>query len=381
MRQDGLVGISCGCRKLNYGSILQSYALHEAIELLGRPCDFVWIRGNLLKHSNIRPAKILGTMGLCLRHPSMASKVMASIRRLNSGGSAYALPQASREMFESFGSEQLDVNAYGHLGLRRASRTYAKFVVGSDQIWNSWDYWLDPMYFLRFCPRDKRVAYAPSFGTDTVSPYNKNKLRRYIKGFNHVSLREESGREICLELTGKSFPVVLDPTLLLTKQEWIRSLDLQAREGEYCLAYFLGPPSDDAVTLIERLRQDMAITALPVARPCFEESELASAGPKEFLELLMGAKYVVTDSFHGSMLSTLFHKSFLCFGRDYGLGNSQETRITDALARFGLNDRYSTSGGEGLKLLKAGIDWNTVDAKLSELRKDSLGYLSDALSS
>lgn len=376
------VGIACGCRKLNYGSLLQSYALCSAIKKLDYDCEFVWMKGNLFKHYNIRPGKIAGVFMNAIKHPSIAPKVFKSVRRVSSKKSSYAISEKCRFLFERFVEKYLPVRMYSWHDLKKAERKYRKFVCGSDQIWNSYEYYLDPMYFLRFTKQSKRIAYAPSFGVNSVSYYNRNRLKKYLSEMGCISVREESGRDICRELLHKEVPIVLDPTFLLSAEEWKAALGLRSREEKYCLAYFLNSPSERARELIWQIRETIAIKAVPIAYDCFLENEYTDAGPEEFLELLMNAQYVITDSFHGTILSINFKKQFLCFERQYASqSNGQSSRITDILGRLGLLGRYNVEKANMLDTLLSEIDYESVGHQLEMLKEKSEGFLKEALAS
>ena len=271
---DQKVGIACGCRKLNYGSILQSYALCESIKQIGYSCEFIWIKGNLFKHYNIRLGKIAGVFWNGFKHPSIIPKVIRSIRRVSSKRSSYSISSENKDLFEEFNREYIYVNHFSWKELKDAEKYYRKFVCGSDQIWNSYEYYLDPMYFLRFTSPTKRVAYAPSFGTNTVSYYNKKVLKKYISEFSHLSVREESGKEICRKLTSKEVPVVADPTFLMNKDMWINKFNLNTTQEEFCLCYFLSYPVNDAVNLIKEVSNHCSIKAIPVEFDCYNENEI-----------------------------------------------------------------------------------------------------------
>jgi hypothetical protein len=293
--------------------------------------------------------------------------------------SHYSISYESRKLFEQF-VKQMDICLYKRSQLNSEEKKYYKFVCGSDQIWNSYEYFLDPMYFLRFTSKEKRVAYAPSFGTSNVSYYNRNTINKYISEFEHISVREESGKQICKNLINKDIPVVLDPTLLISAEQWKTVLSLSGTDDEYCFAYFLNQPSPSAVYTINEMRKKMRIIALPINYDCFKKDELAEAGPKEFLFYLMNAKYVLTDSFHGTIFSINFKKQFLTFDRQHSTKTTQSTRITNILNRLMLANRFVKSEQENVvtTLLEV-ISYDSVDLKLISLRKDSKSYLEDAL--
>ena len=370
------IGIACGCRKLNYGSVLQSYALCNVINNLGYDCNFVWINGSFLKHYNIRFEKVAGVIFNSIKHPTLIPKVIRSFNRVFLNKTHYSISSDSKTKFEAF-TQKMDIRVYNRKELAKKQFEYYKFVCGSDQIWNSYEYYLDPMYFLRFTERNKRIAYAPSFGTNTVSYYNRNTIKKYLRGFKRISVRESSGQHICRELVNRNVPVVLDPTLLMDNEQWINNLELKKDTQEYCFVYFLNKPCPSAVKAIDRMRENMRIVALPIKYEEFKDNEVVDAGPKEFLNYLYNAKYVLTDSFHGTIFSINFNKQFLTFDRQYASQTTQSSRITDILERLGLKDRFITRDMD--EIFHNTINYEIVNSKLNLLRKKSLNYLKKAL--
>lgn len=370
------IGIACGCRRLNYGSILQSYALCETVKKMGYDCKFVWIKGNLFKHTNIRIEKIIGLIKQCFCYPSLIPKVFKGIMKFLFNKNAYNLPEQSKKAFESFIQSNISISNYSHNELKKVEKRYFKFLCGSDQIWNSFEYFMDPMYFLRFTNHSKRIAYAPSFGTDKVSYYNRNNIKKYLSEFDYISVREKSGQKICKHLISRDVPVVLDPTLLISKEEWISLQNLKTKEEEYCLVYFLSYPCKEAIELIKSL--SIPIKYLPVKYDCFDKCE--NAGPKEFLELLLGAKYVITDSFHGTIFSINFEKQFLTFDRNYNTENSQSSRIRDILNVFSLQERFNPNKEKTAEILKKQVDYEKVRCTLEKCRKESIEFLANSIS-
>lgn len=91
---------------------------------------------------------------------------------------------------------------------------------GSDQIWNSSTLYVDPLYYLRFAPKQKRVALSPSFGRNFIADYNKNKMKKWINDYPYLSVREDSGVKLIKELTGLEAQHLLDPTLIINSEEW-----------------------------------------------------------------------------------------------------------------------------------------------------------------
>ena len=207
------------------------------------------------------------------------------------------IPQESVNMFNDFISNELKpTHASYHCFKKMARRDeYHAFVCGSDQIWSSTSLYVDPFYYLRFAPDQKRVAFAPSFGKDFVPDYNRKKIAKYISEIKCKSVRETSGAEIVENLTGEAATVLIDPTLVLSAAQWSEKLNLsQSNDQKYLLAYFLDKPSEKAVQIINDIARihELQILYLP-----YESQDLpwhnaaAVAGPREFVEYINNAKW------------------------------------------------------------------------------------------
>lgn len=221
------------------------------------------------------------------------------------------------------------------------------YVIGSDQVWNP--IWYEPgddllkeMYFLDFAEPRKRVCMAPSFGIEQLPEEWKPFFREKLKRFPMLSVREEAGARIIKELTGQDAFVMVDPTMLLTKEEW-RKISRRPRgvkEG-YILTYFLSEKTTDAKRLLGELRGEKNVYEL-LNPDC---PLLEAADPSEFLWLFDHADLVLTDSFHACVFSFLFGKPFVVFDRNLD-GVNMNSRLGTLLTKFHLERKYAASGLE-----------------------------------
>lgn len=117
---------------------------------------------------------------------------------------------------------------------------YEYFVSGSDQVWNPNDPMVSEINFMTFAPKSKRLTYAPSFGVSSIPEKYKKDYSKWLEGLDNISVREEEGANIIKELTGKDARVVIDPTMLHTKEKWISisKSDINKPKGKYLLTYF-----------------------------------------------------------------------------------------------------------------------------------------------
>lgn len=374
------VGISTVYTGYNYGSALQAFATKTILEKLGYESELFSIRGSLIKGRDVRLKKLLLIILRLLKHPLDMKRSFhtynANIKK--------PLPDAAIKMFEDFTIKHLKPLQITYRQIKKIASdpSYVAFLCGSDQIWNSTTYYVDPFYYLRYAPKEKRIAFAPSFGRNFIPKYNEKKIKKYVSDIPHLSIRENSGATLIRSLTKRDSTVLLDPTLILSKEEWIESLQLStiSNKTPYILAYFLDYPSQKAINLMNILSKKTGypIVGIPYL---YENADwcdrIELAGPIEFLNLILNAAVVYTDSFHGTAFSINFNIAFITFNRNYGDAPNQSARIVSMLEHFGLLNRFINSYKS--KEVDFPINYKVVNEKLSEIRKKSIGFLSDAL--
>ncbi len=362
----------------NYGSVLQVYALCTTIQRLGYEADVVWESGTLSKNWDFRPNKLLRTIFKLLLHPKLfwsTYKTAKSVKnKVIDGGKV--------EKFDTFAQDNFSRWFYPTKELKRIAKSdeYYKFVCGSDQIWSSTTLYVDPLMYLRFAPKEKRVAYAPSLGRDYIPDYNKRIMRRYINDIPYVSVREEVGKKLLKELTGRDVPVVLDPTLLLSKEDW-DGLKEKNEHSDYVLCYFLDTTSDEVIKKIENdcLQSNKIIINIgcPITSSGKVKIVNENAGPSEFLGLVDKADMIFTDSYHGMLFSIIYQRPFWSIARNYGEFD-QSSRQKTVLSMLKLENRYIDSNCLA-RISVEGIDYKDASAVLQQKRKYSIDYLENAL--
>lgn len=248
---------------------------------------------------------------------------------------------------------------------------YDVFICGSDQIWNPSFCDMDDNYFLAFAPIEKRIAYAPSFGIKSLPKSIQKEYAKRLNGINYLSVREEEGAKIINQLTGKNVPVVVDPTFLVGQDQWLEI----ARESTveitqpYILTYFIGIDKYSQ-KFIEDVK--MKFSAYKVIDLVFDQTHY---GPSDFIKLIYGAKFVFTNSFHGTAFCINFNIPF-AVGRtlkDYG-NESAFARLENLLNCLNLQDRIYEKGS-GLDESWFQLDFANVNKKRKELVKKSENFL------
>lgn len=259
---------------------------------------------------------------------------------------------------------------------------YDTFVCGSDQIWAPSIY--NGKYFLDFVEKpQKMVAYAPSIGLSKIEdPYVKNRMKENISRFTHLSVREEQGAKLIKEICNKEAKVVLDPTLLLTSNEWDTMAIPIGEKQEYILCYFLGTNKDNWNHVYElSKRTNIPLKIIPVFEPDYERGHdiAEGVGPGEFLSLVKNASLICTDSFHGTAFSIIYNKPFYTYERFSSKdGNNQNSRIYNILKQLKLENRLIRDKRK-VSNHPLNCSYTDVNRQLDKKRKESKDFLESAL--
>ena len=259
-------------------------------------------------------------------------------------------------------------------------------VVGSDQVWRP-DYSpCQPNYFLDFLPVDskiKRVSYAASFGGDNWNWDSEltKRCAELLQRFNAVSVREESGIRFCREHFNVDAIQVLDPTMLLEKDDYLIFVNSQIKRGSL-FNYVLdrSPEKQNMINIIAEKTNKTSFYSMPEQDDSiynlYGDIDKSVYPPIEnWLSAFNEAEMVVTDSFHGTVFSIIFNKPFWVIGNE-GRGMA---RFETLLSMFGLEDRMINSKMVALINLNKEIDWEKVNTKRRVLQKVSLSFLKESL--
>lgn len=252
---------------------------------------------------------------------------------------------------------------------------YDCYIVGSDQVWNpSWAG--QDHYFLSFVPVRKRIAFAASFGVETLEPEVAQRYARLLADFNYISVREPSGVKLVRQLTGREADVVLDPTLLLAQKEWeklVKKPDVQLPE-HYILAFFLGEEPKQA---LDSFAEKHHLPLLHLYRK--EYPQWYVLDPAEFLYVVKHADYVLTDSFHGMVFSLKFEREFYVFHRRQRGMENMFGRIGELLRWLGLSGREQARDGIREVPPVTGQKWMEISDRLDVEREKTMEKMSEVL--
>lgn len=268
-------------------------------------------------------------------------------------------------------------NFYEHRALpERLNAEYDLFFAGSDQIWNyrfpgtKYD-----DYFLKFAQDSKKAAICGSFGVEEIPDEWKQTYIDGLSAFAHISVREDAGAKIVKDLIGRDVPVLVDPVMLLSRDEWLKvskkpRVDISR---PYILKYYLGDESEEEK--IDRWAKENGYAVYELLNDRIPE--LYSAGPGEFISLIANAALVASDSFHCIAFSIIFRKPFVAYARQ-GSGNYMTSRLDTLLGKFELQERWKHCLTPDQYLT---CDYSSVDALMTAEQEKAAHYIRTVLNS
>lgn len=367
----------------NYGAALQAYATQSyARETLKRDCRIVRTRPGTPGETAL--TRLIFRGGL-FRDP--LGKLSRKFRRTPAPPESYRRGRALRaEAFRRFERDRLILDDNPNRLFKEYYRDppeYDVYLSGSDQVWNPTGFGrCNPIYYLDFVPEGKRrVSYGSSFAIDEIPARYRREMKRYLTRFDRIAVRETRGAEIVEELTGRRPPVVVDPTFLLTGDQWRRLAGRSSRvpDAPYILFYRLGNlPYFDAFK--EQILKTTRLRPLTVpirAEDDAQDPDLFGADPLDLASLIAHAALTVTDSFHGAALSINLGTPFCALLRqDPNRKGNMNSRVLSLLTRLNLTDRLIAPGAPPSY---ADLFTPPAPSELQPWRDSSAEYLAEVL--
>lgn len=358
----------------NFGTSLQSFALHRKLQDLGYSVTF--LSGCPKKFTIKNKIKyILGLIGVDL----------SSIKRKIKGEKLTPKQKKLKQFIQDNYNLAEAINSKRQLD--RLVDSTDVFVTGSDQIWNT-VYCFNPFYFLDFAKDKKRIAYASSMGISDFPNEHKQAVKSLLSKFQHIGVREQTAAKAISSLLERNdIRQVLDPTFLLDRKDWFaisEKADIEIDiHDKYIFCYLIGNNS----WYKEQLQDVVTSTGIKkvIVVPALENKDFSvegaiiydAAGPLEFIKLIKEAAFVCTDSFHATALSLNMEVPFVEFMRfsDDSKG-SQNSRLYDILERYNLTYRiYNKTDKRWAEI----IDYSAVSNQINNDRNASLDFLVESI--
>lgn len=365
----------------NYGTSLQAYAMIKKLQQLGFNVEIINYIKQLSLLDKIRWVINAYRCGLYIRLRKKSSR-HSPIYQAN-----LKVRTRTVDEYKSNKLKYLFRDYIGFDSLRKGSKNYDAIIVGSDQVWLPTGL---PTKFhnLLFVDENvRKIAYASSFGVQDIPHFQKKETGRYLDRFYRIGVREQRGKEIVEELSHLPAKVVLDPTLLLTKDEWEAEIDSTIiNDSEPYMFCYLISENEEARYKASELARKKGIKIICIRHlekfreidETYGDEAPYNVGPNEFVKYIRNADYVVTDSFHCTVFSHIFHKNFLTFYRSTTGKNARNSRIDSLFSILGTNDKRKYSIG-GVNGIDEEVNWVTVDINLARLREESINFLIESL--
>lgn len=255
-------------------------------------------------------------------------------------------------------------------------------ITGSDQIWNLMAYDFDWSYFLDGINCQNKISYAVSSGPKKreISDEAKEKIKKLLKEYNYISVREEGTKDFVRQFTDKNVQINMDPTILLSKKEWEEIINSEKIINQPYILYYSLRPSTSRTKYLKELSKKMNMKIV-VANPSYKYDLIGGfvrryeSGPLEFLNLLKNAKLVISSSFHGTIFSTILNVPF------YALNGKNDYRISTLLKIMQLENRMIMEGDNIEVIMKNAfnIDFEKANEMIEKEREKSKHYLVNAL--
>ncbi|MBR5781947.1 MAG: polysaccharide pyruvyl transferase family protein [Bacteroidales bacterium] len=358
----------------NYGSVLQAYALQKACEELGFNVEVIdYNYPNVFHASN----KYVNSVDSQPNEPRWL-KALYSLELLKQH-------KGIKNFVAKY--EHLSSKQYGHPSeLIGDIPHYDVYITGSDQLWNPRHCNGDPAFLLHFAPDNAlKISYAASIGVNSIPEDLKLQYKELLSRYAFISVRENSGAQVVWEVAGKKAAVVLDPTLLLNKDQWNQiAVPKRQFKKKYILCYFLNytfnafPYVDQ---LADYMQQETGYEIVRVARPPHKlglshTHYRIGASPEEFLALVRDAEMVLTTSFHGTAFAVNYGKPVFTVVQDR---NASDSRQVSLMCNLGLEDQILSITDSMPDRSRFTYDVLTEQKRLEALRQQSKIYLKQAL--
>lgn len=357
------VGILTFHSAMNYGAVLQAYALQTKIKSFAVECDIIDYRCEAFKkvyspfYMSEKSARGLLSMLLYFPIRLLKYRKFNDFRKINL---------------------KLSNEAYDKSNCSELNGKYDLIIVGSDQVWNTELTNFDPTYFLA-CVNDKtlKASYAASLGTTMLTDPQKEMFDKYLDGFEFISVREKSSEELLKAITDKNVISVVDPVFLLSKDYWVNSFCGTKKNGKYIFSYCLHEKSIYEYSSAIAKQMKANIMTVPDSLRVKADGQLKrTLGISELLTYIYHSDMVVTDSFHVLALSIILQKEVRVVMKK----NFQELngRLLDLLRSLEL-EHIIINEENILNTLENCIDYDKTETLISEQVEKSEEYLKKIL--
>lgn len=356
------VGIITFNRAINYGAVLQAYALKNYLISEGYDAeDLNYINKNIEETSKIFSLNQKSLKDLLIMFALIPTKILMNRK------------------FKIFTKNYLGTSntKLNDKNIKEINEKFDAFISGSDQVWNYEITGLDENYFLEFATKDKvKISYAASFGVDKIPDEYWGNYKRLLGNFDMISVREKTGVENCNKILGINPITTVDPVFLINKEMWEKMAIKPKIKRKYVLVYSLNKSNCYEIARKIAKDKDLEVVVLQPSLSCrIACKKVKYESPEEFLGFFYNAEYIVTDSFHGTAFSAIFEKKFImCTG---GNRENRASRQKMLLELLGLEERIGNI--ENYTLIYDDIDYEVANNNFEKYVKQSKEFLVNSL--
>ncbi len=362
------VGIITFHNSYNCGSMLESYAIHKYLLKKG-------IDNEIINFSNKGQKEFYSTFekNNSLKRVIKNLIIFPYRKKININNARY----------ENFKNKNFILSNNEFINGKDIPDDYDIVIAGSDQIWNITIPDSDDAYFLNWCKRGIKVAYAPSFGAKNLLNYSKNVniYCEYLKDFDALSIREENGKKWIKELINVDVPILIDPTLLLDKFDYDKIIDDSLKPKERYIFFYAPSFKNDICLFVKKIAKKYNLKVITWSTKSYCKKFIKRFGfnlvkyedPSIYLSMIKNADIVFTTSFHGTIFSAIYGKKFFTIknGSMYG----DDDRVKTLLKQLYLEDRLIEYEFDDLFDYMKDVDYSKFNDVLPNLRSKAHKYL------
>lgn len=359
------IGIMTIHTTYNYGAVLQAYATQAFFSNCGYDAELIDYTNphiqEMLRLSYKQDGKWIGYIKTFIRNT-----VFGRLHYYRKGFSHISEVCRFSKKYETV--EELD------------KASYDVMVAGSDQLWNPLiSGKLDPVFFLQFGNAKKRISVASSLGSYTLTDSEKDEISNYLRDFDSISVREKFAKDQLKSLTDKPIKVLMDPTLLLTREFWVNKIvsrsQYKDKKERYIVTYFAGGNKGSHRKIIGEYAKmlNLPVWTIQYSNYTWKESskKILGATMEDFVALIANADLVITDSFHGVAFSLNMGTNFVAL-----TNTANPVRVKALLDQLDITERIDMPTH-----LYRSVDYEIVTPKLQRLQKDSIDWVVNAVES
>ena len=385
------IGIVTYVKCDNYGAELQAYAMQYVYNKLGYDAEILDLEKQskdiASSMSTIVPAIVNRFKIYGLKAPiKIYDLVVDVLKRKQAVRTHTAEIEAKHQLFIKFFNEKIKHSSkyYTLENICSEDLPYDAYVAGSDQIWNYMHTDFLDVYFLKFANRfnAKKISYAASISVPDIPLRLQAKYKELFENMDSIGVRELNAKTLVEKYSTQKATVVLDPTLLITKDTWKAEIAREIKKGEkYVLIYTLSG-SKYIRALAKHIAKEMGNIKVVNIKPNFMPEgndgieHLYQVGPAEWVGLILNASYMVTDSFHGTAFSINFNVPFTTL---LNPSSNMNSRVLSILEITNLKDRIIYDNGKELKPHSLTVDYAPVNDIINAWRKKSIDYIHNSI--